>query len=359
MQKNSIVKDIIVAVISAVAGAVVGAVATNNLMVTDYISLNSLGTLLNTHFVQAGLVDDSVLELDANEQMEYIAKAMADQKKEEIDSKEVLQQLSDQLGLDVEEADFLTSLQSISEEVTTLQNEKSELESYRDNAEAEKADLKQQIAEKDAQIADLKQRPSAEVLQTGLIIDGENIADILSGGVAQIDGNSYYAESMLETYFLDQDLRYDPDGNHIVYGNEKPEKVRFSKDYMKSNDSNIDYNTTIYMDAEKYSDSMKIGYYDTYLQISLKKQYSKCKFTVGHIDNESMRNGTMTIYTRSNDESGFDHVVKTIPLSGTMAPVTYEIQLDYASGMYIKYEPDVKNNGNNYNYGITDFYFYR
>ena len=173
MQKNSIVKDIIVAVAGAAVGAVVTALITNNLMVTNYVSLNSLDTLLQTHFVQAGLVDDSVLALDANEQMEYIAKAMTDQKKDEIDSKEVVQQLSDQLSLDVEEADFLTTLQSISEAVTALQEEKS-------GWEEEKADLVQQIAEKDAQIADLKQRPSAEVLDTGLIIDGENIADTLN-----------------------------------------------------------------------------------------------------------------------------------------------------------------------------------
>ena len=292
MQKNSIVKDIIVAVAGAAVGAVVTALITNNLMVTNYVSLNSLDTLLQTHFVQAGLVDDSVLALDANEQMEYIAKAMTDQKKEEIDSKEVVQQLSDQLSLDVEEADFLTTLQSISEAVTALQEEKS-------GWEEEKADLVQQIAEKDAQIADLKQRPSAEVLDTGLIIDGENIADTLSGGVAQIDGNAYYAESMLETYFLDQDLRYDPDGNHIVYGNEKPEKVRFAPK-MVSNSNNIEsYNATFSMATDEYSNGIRTTYTytaDSYMQIVLKEQYSKCSFTIGHVDGAGMEEATVVFY---------------------------------------------------------------
>lgn len=347
MQKNSIVKDIIVAVISAVAGAAVGAVATNNLMVTDYISLNSLDTLLQTHFVQAGLVDDSVLALDANEQMEYIAKAMADQKKGEIDSKEVLQQLSDQLSLDVEEADFLTTLQSISEAVTALQEEKS-------GWEEEKADLVQQIAEKDAQIADLKQRPSAEVLQAGLIIDGENIADTLSGGVAQIDGNSYYAESMLETYFLDQDLRYDPDGNHIVYGNEKPEKVRFAPG-MVSNSNNIEsYNATFSMATDEYSNGIRTTGWGgtTYMQMVLKEQYSKCSFTIGHVDGASMEEATVVFYGK--DEYGeFTVELGTIKLSPSMSPQSYEVPLNYRSDVKVSMSSSFSY------YGLTDFYFYR
>ncbi len=348
MQKNSIVKDIIVAVAGAAVGAVVTALITNNLMVTNYVSLNSLDTLLQTHFVQAGLVDDSVLALDANEQMEYIAKAMTDQKKEEIDSKEVVQQLSDQLSLDVEEADFLTTLQSISEAVTALQEEKS-------GWEEEKADLVQQIAEKDAQIADLKQRPSAEVLDTGLIIDGENIADTLSGGVAQIDGNAYYAESMLETYFLDQDLRYDPDGNHIVYGNEKPEKVRFAPK-MVSNSNNIEsYNATFSMATDEYSNGIRTTYTytaDSYMQIVLKEQYSKCSFTIGHVDGAGMEEATVVFYGK--DEYGeFTVELGTIKLSPSMSPQSYEVPLNYRSDVKVWMNNSFKH------YGLTDFYFYR
>ena len=355
MQKNSIAKDIIVAVAGAAVGAVVTALITNNLMVTNYVSLNSLDTLLQTHFVQAGLVDDSVLELDANEQMEYIAKAMTDQKKEEIDSKEVVQQLSDQLSLDVEEADFLTTLQSISEAVTALQEEKSGWETDRNNADAEKADLKEQIAEKDAQIADLKQRPSAEVLQTGLIIDGENIADTLSGGVAQIDGNAYYAESMLETYFLDQDLRYDPDGNHIVYGNEKPEKVRFAPK-MVSNSNNIEsYNATFSMATDEYSNGIRTTYTytaDSYMQIVLKEQYSKCSFTIGHVDGAGMEEATVVFYGK--DEYGeFTVELGTIKLSPSMSPQSYEVPLNYRSDVKVWMNNSFKH------YGLTDFYFYR
>ena len=348
MQKNSIVKDIIVAVAGAAVGAVVTALITNNLMVTNYVSLNSLDTLLQTHFVQAGLVDDSVLALDANEQMEYIAKAMTDQKKEEIDSKEVVQQLSDQLSLDVEEADFLTTLQSISEAVTALQEEKS-------GWEEEKADLVQQIAEKDAQIADLKQRPSAEVLDTGLIIDGENIADTLSGGVAQIDGNAYYAESMLETYFLDQDLRYDPDGNHIVYGNEKPEKVRFAPK-MVSNSNNIEsYNATFSMATDEYSNGIRTTYTytaDSYMQMVLKEQYSKCSFTIGHVDGAGMEEATVVFYGK--DEYGeFTVELGTIKLSPSMSPQSYEVPLNYRSDVKVWMNNSFKH------YGLTDFYFYR
>ncbi len=358
MQKNSIAKDIIVAVICAVAGAAVGAVVTalitNNLMVTDYISLNSLDTLLQTHFVQAGLVDDSVLELDANEQMEYIAKAMTDQKKEEIDSKEVVQQLSDQLSLDVEEADFLTTLQSISEAVTALQEEKSGWETDRNNADAEKADLKEQIAEKDAQIADLKQRPSAEVLQTGLIIDGENIADTLSGGVAQIDGNAYYAESMLETYFLDQDLRYDPDGNHIVYGNEKPEKVRFAKGMVSNEDNIYSYNATFSMATDEYSNGIRSAssWASGFMQIVLKEQYSKCSFTIGHVDGADMEEATVVFYGK--DEYGeFTVELATIHLSPSMSPQSYEVPLNYRSDVEVWMSSTFRY------YGLTDFYFYR
>ena len=355
MQKNSIAKDIIVAVAGAAVGAVVTALITNNLMVTNYVSLNSLDTLLQTHFVQAGLVDDSVLALDANEQMEYIAKAMTDQKKDEIDSKEVVQQLSDQLSLDVEEADFLTTLQSISEAVTALQEEKSGWETDRNNADAEKADLVQQIAEKDAQIADLKQRPSAEVLDTGLIIDGENIADTLSGGVAQIDGNAYYAESMLETYFLDQDLRYDPDGNHIVYGNEKPEKVRFAPK-MVSNEENINsYNATFSMATDEYSNGIRTTHTysaDSYMQIVLKEQYSKCSFTIGHVDGADMYDATIVFYGK--DEYGeFTVELGTIKLSPSMSPQSYEVPLNYRSDVKVWMSHSF------YCYGMTDFYFYR
>ena len=348
MQKNSIAKDIIVAVAGAAVGAVVTALITNNLMVTNYVSLNSLDTLLQTHFVQAGLVDDSVLALDANEQMEYIAKAMTDQKKDEIDSKEVVQQLSDQLSLDVEEADFLTTLQSISEAVTALQEEKS-------GWEEEKADLVQQIADRDAQIADLKQRPSAEVLDTGLIIDGENIADTLSGGVAQIDGNAYYAESMLETYFLDQDLRYDPDGNHIVYGNEKPEKVRFAPK-MVSNEENINsYNATFSMATDEYSNGIRTTHTysaDSYMQIVLKEQYSKCSFTIGHVDGADMYDATIVFYGK--DEYGeFTVELGTIKLSPSMSPQSYEVPLNYRSDVKVWMNNSFKH------YGLTDFYFYR
>lgn len=299
---------------------------------------------MQTHFVQAGLVDDSVLALDANEQMEYIAKAMTDQKKDEIDSKEVVQQLSDQLSLDVEEADFLTTLQSISEAVTALQEEKS-------GWEEEKADLVQQIAEKDAQIADLKQRPSAEVLDTGLIIDGENIADTLSGGVAQIDGNAYYAESMLETYFLDQDLRYDPDGNHIVYGNEKPEKVRFAPKMVSNSDNIESYNATFSMATDEYSNGIKT-HGSGFMQIVLKEQYSKCSFTIGHVDGAQMYDATVVFYGK--DEYGeFTVELGTIKLSPSMSPQSYEVPLNYISDVKVSMGDSF------YCYGITDFYFYR
>ena len=235
-----------------------------------------------------------------------------------------------------------------------MQEEKSGWETDRNNADAEKADLKEQIAEKDAQIADLKQRPSAEVLQTGLIIDGENIADTLSGGVAQIDGNAYYAESMLETYFLDQDLRYDPDGNHIVYGNEKPEKVRFAKGMVSNEDNIYSYNATFSMATDEYSNGIRSAssWASGFMQIVLKEQYSKCSFTIGHVDGADMEEATVVFYGK--DEYGeFTVELATIHLSPSMSPQSYEVPLNYRSDVEVWMSSTFRY------YGLTDFYFYR
>lgn len=348
MQEHSKVREIVVGIVSTAVGAAIGAVITavitNNIMVTDYISLNSLDNLVNTYFVQTGLVDKSVIGLEADEQIASIARAMTDQNMDASESGDVLAYVTEQLGIDVESDSLKDSLTAISEAVSALQNE-------RDSLQEEGDSLNEQLESVSAENEELRNRSTADILQTGLIIDGENITDALSSGVALIDGNAYYSEFMLETYLLDADLRYDSAGNNIVYGNEKPEKVRFAPG-MIVNDNNLLYNATFTMATDEYSNGIRGNSYysDSYMQIRLKEQYSKCTFTVGHIDQASMNDGTIVFYAR--DEYGeFTVELKTIHLSGSMNPESYEIPLNYASDVKV-----VLNFGNHY--GIINFYFY-
>lgn len=60
------------------------------------------------------------------------------------------------------------------------------------------------IKDQQDQIDELLARPSASILTTKLIIDGETISDEEVNSVATIDGHHYFSDSLLNTFLQKQ-----------------------------------------------------------------------------------------------------------------------------------------------------------
>lgn len=335
----------------AIVSAAITAFITNLTVAKEYISFNSVNTLLEKYFVESGYVDKTILDYDtADKQFEMIEGVLEDYSSS-------TQAALENLGLSSDKVSGM-SHSNQREKLPSLA-----LETYNDNQNYIKKnqDLTDSNIELKKQLKEYSDRESVEVVESNLVIDGElmNTGDAIKNAVAIVDGNAYYSQSMLNTYILNDSIKYDKSENSVVYGNLKPEKTKFSWDTMVS-DAHGDVevytlgsNEMFPMGISGHEEGLVLTSND-YFYIHLRKEYSKLSFTYGHVDNTSQGNLELTILAIDDNGETYTTILRKLILAGEMVPKTVEIPLNYASAIKLV----VSDGDNDARYGLANIYLY-
>lgn len=343
--------------LNSIVSALIGAAATiiavfisNAVMVHDYITFDSISTLLQNYLIGPGYVDKAILEESSVDKQFAMLQSSFDDYSSAIESSLENLGISSESVSDMSTVEMLNKLPSLA--LITYNSNQSN-SSVVSSLTADNAVLKE---ENDR----LKSQKTVELIDANLIIDGElmNSGDSINYSVALIEGNAYYSQSLLNTYVLSETLKYDTAENAVVVGNQKPEKVKLSWDSMVSDPHGVEVyslgsGSTFAMGMTSYGEGIVLSDED-YFYVHLKNQYSKLSFTYGHVDNTSQGNLELTVLAMDENGETYTTALKTITLIGEMEPKNIEIPLSYTSAIKIV----VSSGDYRARYGLSDIFLY-
>ena len=338
---------------------------TDNPILHDYISIDSVSYLAESYLVDTGFVDTSVLEEESlDKKFQLISESFVQYEKSVETAMVSLGEKKEDV-VEMERAVLLSKLPSLAEDMADKCADKDEkIEQLNGDITAltnEKTDLQNEVD-------DYKQRKEAEIKQSYLIIDGElmNNGDSVNNAVAIVEGNQYYSEALLNTYLYPDNfpnkIQYDMQEDAIVVGNAKPEKLKFSWESMVFNPDGPGVYTgesgkSFSMAKETFTEGVVLDWND-YFYVRLKGEYSKMSFTYGHIDGSALGDLDLTIVALDDDNEGYTKTLATITLDGEMTYKSIEIPIGYADAIKIVVS-DYKDWDLRFTeFGLTDIYFY-
>lgn len=357
---------IITGIISFSVGGILGGSAVHVYEFTNYVAIDSINTLIKNIFVDTELVKETILELDSpKEQLDMIAKTLED-KNSDLDNnmsimKNILVKLceNEKVSTDVSQEELEHKLEEkIGVLLDAKEAYKAEIDSLNNRIkerEEENIKLKEEKSELEKEKRELENRTTADIKSAALIVSGERVEENNPNSIAVIKGNTYYAESFLNT-FLEDKLLYSLEESTVAYGVTLPEKVLLASS-MTHDSKYFDFHSVgsgkiFMMETEEYNKGIvSSGYDESVVYISCKGQYSAISFTIGHIDGSGMGNKTLIIYTMN--EEGKYNQIETISLTGEMRTEEKLIQIGYSDSVKI-----VITGGNNTRYGLADIYLY-
>lgn len=340
----------------------------SNEVVDRYFSADTVSTFIDTYLVETGYVDDSILSVESpNEQFQIIYNSFVQYEETIVQYEETIKDTMVTLGENQEEvskmerAALLSELPYLADATVKSNSDKDkEIKGLNETINTLTTDNKN----KQNEIDELKKRKEADLKQSHLIIDGElmNNGDSVPNAVAIVDGNNYYSESLLNTHLypdsIPDKILYDMQENVVVFGNAKPEKVRFSWDDMVF-DPDVDdvykmgSGRSFDMAKNSYTEGLVLMRND-YFYAQLRGQYSKMTFTYGHVDNTEQSDLELKIYALDENGETYTRLLKTITLKGEMIPKDVEVPLGYVSAIKI-----VVSDGSKYpRFGLTNIHFY-
>lgn len=340
----------ITGVVIGIIGTLIVTYMTGNLKFYEYVSINSLNTLIEEYLVTPGYVDGSILELEnSNQQFEMLQVSFSNCLST-VKNSLINLGYSDERVSSMQQHDMFESLPKIALEIHT------NMESY----SSQNKQLQSEIATLKETVEELEKRPTADVTSANLIIDGEllNNGGSINNAVVTVDGNSYFSQTLLNTFIFQEKIQYNTSENAVILGNQKPEKVKLSWDIMASDNHGAESyilgeGNTFTMAKNTYNEGIVLSDED-YLYLHLNSEYSKMSFTYGHVDDTNQGNLELTILALDANGETYTTTLKTITLSGEMEPKSIEIPLGYASA--IKFI--VSNGDSRARYGLTDIYLY-
>lgn len=350
----------------AIAGAIVSGMityfvtvltASGNPMIERYFAIDTASTLIDNYLVDMDYVDPTILEVESlDQQFKTIHDSFA-----EYDN--AVQEALVNMGQDqstVSEMNRNTMLAQLPNLADGLYDKCDDKDRQIEQLNSRITALEQEKADLQKQVDDYKRRKEAELIGSKLIIDGElmNNGDSVNNAVARVEGNNFYSDSFLNTYILEEQIRYDLQENSVVVGNAKPEKVKFSWDDMVSGREGIDVyqmggGSSFAMAKNSYTEGLVLSESDC-CYVQLRGKYSKLKFTYGHVDDTERSDLELKIFAMDDNGETYTKLLKTISLKGEMNPKDVEVSLGYASAIKI-----VVSGGSWYpRFGLTDIYFY-
>lgn len=357
-QDQSLLKHpMIISIVSAVIGGVLGIVGTllatqisNEQMAHDYVSVNSINTLLQNYLVQPGYVSETILSLETpDKQFEMLGETF------QAYGTSVDTTLT-HLGYSVDrvsgllQEDKLNLLPSLAQDISN--------ESAKNASDSRK--LMEENRTLKAENENYKAQKTVELVEANLVIDGElmNNGDSVKNAVALVDGNSYFSQTLLNTYIGSHPIKYDSSENAVVYGSQKPEKVKLSWDKTVSDAHGVQSfllgsGETFTMAKKTYDEGIVVSE-GNYMYIHLNGEYSKISFTYGHIDNSSQGNLELTILALDDNGETYTTTLKTITLAGEMEPKDIEVPIGYASAIKII----ISDGDYRAQYGLANIYLY-
>lgn len=310
--RDNLIFPMIVAVASSMILTFLGTRSyDDNIRYVEYVSFNSISSLLKADFVDTDLVNASVLDKETpKEQLTMIGEAMQEQKKIiEVETKKN---------------------EELSGTVAELMQKNGELSSL------------------------LSSQPTVDYSDPPLVIKGEEVDTTLKDYIATINGKNYYQEALLNTYILDAQLSVN-DGK-LTYDVVVPERVKAVTDA-------VIHDIQKFSVVKETSDAMmgtKLCTYgftsgrwggDADLYIECGGQYSQLEFGLGHVNNSGDGNKTLNIYYLDSD--GEYVCAYTKKLSKDMGYIE-KITVDIYNTQTVKIE--IPSYYCSAQYGITDVY---
>lgn len=349
LSEHPLLNTIVSALIGAGATIVVG-LLTNAIMIHDYISFDSMSTLLQHYLIDPGYVEDTILEeTSADKQFQTLQLAFENYSSTVKTSLENLGLPTEKIS-DMSTADMLSKLPSLAH---TTYADAQNYENKNKELSADNVSLEEKIKQ-------LGSQKTAELKNANLIIDGElmNLGDPINNSVALVEGNAYYSQTLLNTYMLGEILKYDATENTTILGNQKPEKSKLSWEKMVSDPHNIEVyslgnGSTFSMGMNSFGEGVVLSDED-YFYVHLKNKYSKLSFTYGHVDNTSQGNLELSVLAMDDNGETYTTTLQTITLSGEMEPKSIEIPLSYVSAIKIV----VSDGDYRARYGLSNIYLY-
>lgn len=358
LSEHPIIAEVVSGTILLIVGLFIG--ASNNPVIEHYFAADTASTFIDAYLVETGYVDESILEIESlDQQFRMIHDSFAEQ--DNAIQKALVNMGEDQEEIsEMERAVLLSKLPNSAKILYEECSDKDELIKQKNKSIEQ---LNKDNTDLQKQVDDYKQRKEAELVDTGLIIDGElmNNGDSVKTAIAKVDGHNYYSESLLNTYIVEEKISYDSQGKTVIVGSAKPEKVKFSWD-MVTNAEGVDVyqigaGNSFVMDTKSFSEGIVLSGTDSFY-VYLGGKYSKLSFLHGHIDNTLIADLKLTIYALDEKNEAYT-VLATVPLRGEMACDSVEIPLAYATKIKI-----TVSGGRNYDesyytkFGLTDIYFY-
>ena len=344
---------LLTSIVSALIGAaatITVALITNNTMAHEYVSFNSINTLLQKYFVESGYVNEAILEFDTVDKQFEMLEEILENYSASIETSLVNMGLSHEKVSGMSHTDMLSRLPAFALE---LYNDNQIYASKNEGLNSENDALRDRIEQ-------YSEQKTVELVESNLIIDGElmNSGDSIKNAVAFVDGNAYYSQALLNTYILSENLKYNTAESAVVYGNQKPEKVKLSWDSMVSDAHNVEpyilgNSGTFSMGKNAYGEGVVLSDED-YFYIHLRSEYSLLSFTYGHVDNSSQGNLELTILAMDDNGETYTTILKAISLVGEMEPKSVEVPLSYASAVKIV----VSDGDYNARYGLANIFLY-
>lgn len=320
-------------------GGVMGVCASPVILADHYIAVDSFNTLIRTHFVSTGLVQNEVLELeDADKQFSYIEKAFELAGADADDYRKSIENVLVGLGEDK------NSLKGLDKDalVEKAENSKEKVKTFSEWEEDLKK-IEKDIAERRAA---LDETLIAEFPDASLTIKGELVLDKTNKGVATINGVNYFSENLIEGYITDDSLTYsEKDG--IVYGYKEPKCITASVDMISSDSNgyelvNEEYYNYTYTNGKSVN-GFAVGHYTSTVYYNLGGRYSKMTFDIGHIEGRERLDGQINIAVKRSNSEGYVNVglknknneMFDGKLSADMIPESLSVYLDDAVSVRI------------------------
>lgn len=311
----------------------------------DIITYDNISDIIETYFVDYGLVDSSILELDApQEQMQVIRELIQEQQKEKNTMLSQLKDLLLTMGYDSETVDAMN------------ENEMLEmLSSYLVSTKADTDALSLQYAELQQEYDELSSKTLAELRVPALVIEGESITTTLRDYVAVINGKNYYQETLLNSYILDEQLSVKE--GVLYYAESAPERVKAVTDVMLHDNDRFE----IQKESSEYTMGTKECTYGLVnkqwadgcaeIYVECGGEYSKIEFGLGHVNDSGDGDKTLNIYYMN--ANGEYELAYTKELHADMR---YEegISVDIFNTSTVKIE--YKGSYGAVRYGMTDIY---
>lgn len=359
LSEHPIIAEVVAGTILLIVGLFIG--ASNNPVIEHYFAADTASTFIDAYLVETGYVDESILEIESlDQQFRMIHDSFAEQ--DNAIQKALVNMGEDQEEIsEMERAVLLSKLPNSAKILYEKCSDKDELIKQKNESIEQ---LNKDNTDLQKQVDDYKQRKEAELVDTGLIIDGElmNNGELVSNAMVKVDGHYYYEETFIESYLRKEEINYDVQQQTIIVGDALPEKVKFAWDKMAFNPHGIDNyqlsdNSTFSMAKKTYSEGIVLSEND-YFYVQLDGNYSKMSFTYGHVDDTNLGDLELTFFAVDDDNEAYHNVLKTITLPGEMTTKEIEVPIGYANTIKVVVSDGDDWDSDRASFGLTNIYLY-